>query len=75
MERRSQDYGFQSLDSMAEFFSRWVPEAELSNLIEETGRGFLPRKECSDEETALQRIQKAEFAIVRRLVDRHADLP
>lgn len=74
MERRSQRYGFQDLDSMTGFFSRWIPEEEITDLIQETEKGFRPRKDSSDEETTLQKIQKAEFAIVRRLVDRNAPI-
>lgn len=74
-ERRSQRYGFQSLDTMTGFFARWIPEEEISGLVEETERGFRPRKDSSDEETTLQKIQKAEFAIVRRLVNRNTLLP
>ena len=51
MERRSQRYGFQDLDTMTDFFSRWIPEEEISLLIQETGQDFRPRKDCSDEET------------------------
>jgi hypothetical protein len=75
MERRSQQYGFDSLDTMTGFFSRWIPEAEIADLIRETERGFRPRKDSSQEETQLQKIQKAEFAIVRRLVHRNPSLP
>lgn len=74
-ERRNQSYGFLSLDTMTDFFSRWIPTPEISGLIEETGKGFRPRKDSSDEETELQKIQKAEFAIVRRLVTRNIRLP
>lgn len=75
IERRGQRYGFQSLDTMTMFFSRWIPEEEIGDVIEETEKGFRPRKDSNDEETTLQKIQKAEFAIVRRLVDRNALLP
>lgn len=74
MERRSQRYGFDSIDTMTDFFSRWIPEQEITDLIQETERGFRPRKDSSHEETLLQKIQKAEFAIVRRLVDRNASI-
>ena len=60
---------------MTDFYSRWIPEPEITGLIEETGKGFRPRKDSSDEETALQKIQKAEYAIVRRLVNRSIRLP
>ena len=75
LERRSQQYGFDSLDTMTGFFSRWIPEPEIADLIQETERGFRPRKDSSQEETLLQKIQKAEFAIVRRLVNRNPTLP
>lgn len=75
MERRSQRYGFDSLDTMTDFFSRWIPEEEIDDLIRETEKGFRPRKDSSVEETTLQKIQKAEFAIVRRLVNRNPKIP
>lgn len=74
-ERRSRDYGFKSIDSMRLFFSRWIPSEELDELVQETESRFRPRKDVGQEETRLQRIQKAEFAIVRRLVDRHSPIP
>jgi hypothetical protein len=75
LERRSRQYGFDSLGTMTDFFSRWIPEPEIADLIRETERGFRPRKNSSQEETLLQKIQKAEFAIVRRLVNRNATIP
>jgi hypothetical protein len=75
MERRSQDYGFQTIGSMRDFFSRWIPPEELDELVQETEARFRTRKDSSEEETLLQRIQKAEFAIVRRLVDRNSAIP
>ena len=72
-DRRSQNYGFESVDSMTVFFSKWIPENEIQGLVEDAETDFLPRKDSSDQETRLQRIQKAEFAIVRRLV--HRDPP
>lgn len=73
-ERRSQRYGFESLATMTSFFSRWITHSEIAALITKSESQFQPRKDCSDEETLLQKIQKAEFAIVRRLVDRNAAL-
>jgi hypothetical protein len=75
MERRSGDYGFQSIETMRDFFSRWIPPEELDEVVQETGSRFRPRKDSSEEETHLQKIQKAEFAIVRRLVDRNSMIP
>lgn len=74
-ERRTQQYGFLSVATLTDFYSRWIPEPEITGLIEETGKGFRPRAHSSDEETALQKIQKAEFAIVRRLVNRNIRVP
>jgi hypothetical protein len=74
LDRRSDRYGFDSLDGMTSFFSRWIPNAEIEDLITESEGQFQPRKDCSAEETRLQKIQKAEFAIVRRLVDRNTPL-
>ena len=70
-DRRSQRYGFESVDSMTEFFSKWIPETEIEDLIRNAENNFQPRKDSSDQETHLQKIQKAEFAIVRRLVHRN----
>ena len=71
VDRRNQQYGFESVDSMTTFFSRWIPPREIYDLVERAETHFMPRKNCSVEETQLQKIQKAEFAIVRRLVDRN----
>jgi len=74
LERRNQRYGFESRDTMAHFFSRWIPPTEIEDLISASETQFHPREGCSAEETHLQKIQKAEFAIVRRLVDRNPAL-
>lgn len=74
VDRRSERYGFETIDGMTSFFSRWIPHAEIEDLIVEAEGTFQPRKDCSVEETRLQKIQKAEFAIVRRLVDRNTPL-
>ncbi|MDQ3000460.1 MAG: hypothetical protein M3Y08_04260 [Fibrobacterota bacterium] len=70
-DRRSERYGFESVDSMTEFFSKWIPETEIDDIIRQAENHFQPRKDTSDEETHLQKLQKAEFAIVRRLVHRN----
>jgi len=72
-DRRSRRYGFESITTMTVFFSRWIPETEIEVLVKQTESQFRPRVESSDEETHLQKIQKAEFAIVRRLVTRNPD--
>lgn len=69
-DRRSRKYGFESVDTMALFFSKWIPETEIRNLVRQAETQFLPRQGSSEQETRLQKIQKAEFAIVRRLVRR-----
>ncbi len=71
-DRRSRDYGFQSLDTLTGFFSRWIPEREIESLVSMSESTFHPRPEASPEETYLQKIQKAEFAIVRQLVCRNS---
>ena len=73
-DRRSQKYGFDSVDSMTVFFSRWIPETEIHDLVHDAETHFRPRKDSSEQETQLQKIQKAEFAIVRRLVHRNPPL-
>jgi hypothetical protein len=74
-DRRSSRYGFESLNTMTVFFSRWIPETEIEVLVKQTESNFRPRLDSSDEETHLQKIQKAEFAIVRKLVSRNPSLP
>jgi hypothetical protein len=74
LERRSQRYGFESIDTMMNFFSRWIASTEIQEVIAKSESQFQARKDCSAEETHLQKIQKAEFAIVRRLVDRNPAL-
>jgi hypothetical protein len=71
VDRRSERYGFESVDSMTVFFSKWIPETEIKDLVQQSVTNFRPRKDCSEAETDLQKIQKAEFAIVRRLVHRN----
>ncbi|MDB5105722.1 MAG: hypothetical protein JWP91_3411 [Fibrobacteres bacterium] len=73
-DRRSERYGFESVDSMTVFFSKWIPEAEITDLVQEAENHFRPRKDTSEAETHLQKIQKAEFAIVRRLVHRNPSI-
>jgi hypothetical protein len=73
-DRRSQRYGFESVDSMTVFFSKWIPETEIRELVDRSVTDFRARAETSDEETRLQKIQKAEFAIVRRLVHRNPSI-
>jgi len=60
---------------MAEFFSKWIPENEIRKLVEDAETDFHPRSGSSQEETRLQKIQKAEFAVVRRLVHRNPAIP
>ena len=74
IDRRNQKYGFESVDSMRVFFSKWIPEREILDLVSQSETQFLPRKDSSDQETLLQKIQKAEFAIVRRLVHKNPPL-
>lgn len=74
-DRRSERYGFESVDSMTVFFSKWIPETEIHNLVQQAESHFRPRKEASPAETRLQKIQKAEFAIVRRLVRSNPSIP
>lgn len=70
-DRRSERYGFESVDTMTVFFSKWIPETEIKELVLHAETHFRPRKEASEAETRLQKIQKAEHAIVRRLVCRN----
>jgi hypothetical protein len=71
IDRRSERYGFESVDSMTAFFSKWIPETEIRDLVDQSVTAFRMRKDSSPAETHLQKIQKAEFAIVRRLVHRN----
>lgn len=60
---------------MTVFFSRWIPETEIEVLVKQCESTFRPRLEASEDETHLQKIQKAEFAIVRKLVTRNPSIP
>lgn len=73
--RRNQRYGFESVETMTRFFSKWIPESEIEDLVAQSVADFGFRQDSSEEETRLQRIQKAEFAIVRRLVQRNPSIP
>jgi hypothetical protein len=71
MDRRSESYGFDSFDSMMDFFSKWIPAPEMGDMVRDAENHFRPRKDCTPAETQLQKIQKAEFAIVRLLVKKN----
>ncbi|MEO6095782.1 MAG: hypothetical protein ABIW76_08890 [Fibrobacteria bacterium] len=60
---------------MTDFFSKWIPQTEIKEMVQYAETQFRPRAEASQAETQLQKIQKAEFAIVRRLVGRNPTIP
>ena len=74
-DRRNSKYGFETLGTMTDFFSRWISETEIQELIQQAENCFRPRLETSPAENHLQKIQKAEFAIVRKLVQRNPTIP
>ena len=73
-ERRRDGYGFDSLESMTGFFSRWILPGEIARVVVDCEASFLPRRDSTPGETRLQRIQKAEFAIVRLLIRKNPPL-
>ena len=66
-ERRTDRYTFTSLKALNRYFSAWLPEEEIEDLVNEAKGGFKTRNGCSDEETRLQFLKKCEYNLVRLL--------
>jgi hypothetical protein len=66
-ERRTDNYTFTSMKGLVRYFTTWLDEEEISEVIENSKTGFIVRKGCGPEETKLQMIKKCEYALVRIL--------
>lgn len=66
-ERRTDNYTFTNLKGLIRYFSSWLDEEEIDEVIEQSKSGFKVRSGCGPEETRLQMIKKCEYALVRIL--------
>ena len=66
-ERRTDSYTFTNMKGMIRYFSTWLDEEDIDEVIENSKVGFTVRIGCSNEETKLQMIKKCEYALVRIL--------
>lgn len=66
-ERRTDNYTFIHFKGLIRYFSSWLDEEDIDEVIEKSKVGFKVRKGCSPEETKLQMIKKCEYALVRIL--------
>ncbi|MBW8889137.1 MAG: hypothetical protein JF616_15390 [Fibrobacteres bacterium] len=66
-ERRTDNYTFTNLKGLIRYFSSWLEDEEIDEVIENSKVGFQVRTGCSAEETKLQMIKKCEYALVRIL--------
>ncbi len=64
-ERRTSNYTFTSMKGLSHYFSSWLEEEEVHQVIENAKVGFTIRDGISNEETKLQMIKKCEYALVR----------
>jgi len=66
-ERRTDNYTFTNLKGLVRYFSSWLEDEEIEEVIENSKIGFKVRRGCGPEETKLQMIKKCEYALVRIL--------
>ena len=66
-ERRTDNYTFTNLKGLIRYFSSWLEDEEIDEVIEKSKTGFTVRTGCSTEETKMQMIKKCEYALVRIL--------
>ena len=66
-ERRTDRYTFTSLKGLMRYFSTWMDEEEIQEIVDGSKTGFKLRTGSSKEETNLQLIKKCEYALVRML--------
>ncbi len=63
---------FGSLESLAAYFSRYLPPAYVSSLIEAEKEIFVVRRDCTLEETHAQFLRKCDSALRRSLAEAEA---
>lgn len=66
-ERRSSRYTFTSRKVLVRYFSSWLPEEEIEEIVEKAKTDFVTRQGYSEEETRLQFLKKCEYSLVRLL--------
>jgi hypothetical protein len=66
-ERRTDSYTFTSMKGLIRYFTTWLDEEDISQVIEDSKTGFIIRTGCDADETKLQMIKKCEYALVRIL--------
>lgn len=66
-ERRTDTYTFTNMKGLIRYFSTWLDEDDIDEVIETSKVGFVTRAGCSSEETKLQMIKKVEYSLVRIL--------
>jgi hypothetical protein len=55
------------MKGLVRYFTTWLEEEEIADVIENSKTGFVVRTGCDAEETKLQMIKKCEYALVRIL--------
>jgi hypothetical protein len=66
-ERRTDNYTFTNMKGLVRYFSNWLDEDDIEEVIRASKVGFTVRSGCGNEETKLQMIKKCEYALVRIL--------
>lgn len=66
-ERRTDSYTFTNMKGLVRYFSTWLDEEDIDEVIENSKVGFTVRTNCDNNETKLQLIKKCEYALVRIL--------
>ena len=66
-ERRTDNYTFTNMKGLVRYFSTWLDEEDIDEVIQSSKSGFTVRAGCGKEETKLQMIKKCEYALVRIL--------
>ncbi|MDB5106834.1 MAG: hypothetical protein JWP91_4523 [Fibrobacteres bacterium] len=66
-ERRTDNYTFTNLKGLARYFSTWLDDEDIDEVIRNSKVGFTTRTGCDSEETKLQLIKKVEYSLVRIL--------
>jgi hypothetical protein len=66
-ERRTERYTFTSMKALMRYFSSWMDQEDIQEVIDGSKTGFTIRGGCDKQETGLQMIKKCEYALVRML--------
>ena len=66
-ERRTDSYTFTNMKGLVRYFSSWLEEEDIDEVIKNSKVGFQVRTGCDSDETKLQLIKKCEYALVRIL--------